>query len=98
MSIISYGELYFGSKKGRRKHSLAVLQLFTALVPPLVMDLEVAQVYGNIRADLTARGEPIAANDTWIAAHAMTSNLILVTSNEREFRRVKGLKVENWLS
>ena len=96
MSIVSYGELYFGAKK-RRIHAAGTLELITSLVPPVVMDLEVAKTYGEIRADLMARGEPIGANDTWIAAHAITLRTTLVTNNEREFRRVKGLKIENWL-
>jgi tRNA(fMet)-specific endonuclease VapC len=96
MSIVSYGELYFGAKK-RRIQALDTLQQITSLVPPVVMDLEVAKTYGEIRADLVARGQPIGANDTWIAAHAITLRTTLVTNNEREFRRVKGLKVENWL-
>jgi tRNA(fMet)-specific endonuclease VapC len=97
MSIVSYGELYFGARK-RRIKALDTLQQITSLVPPIVMDLEVAKTYGEIRADLVARGEPIGSNDTWIAAHAMTLKATLVTNNEREFRRVKGLKVENWLA
>jgi tRNA(fMet)-specific endonuclease VapC len=96
MSIVSYGELYFGAKK-RRVRAAHTMEAISELVPPVVMDLEVAKTYGEIRADLIARGQPIGANDTWIAAHAITLNIILVTNNEREFRRVKGLKVENWL-
>ena len=97
MSIVSYGELYFGSKKNKRIQASSILREITSLVPPVVMDLEVAKVYGEIRADLAARGVPIGANDTWIAAHSVTLNTTLVTNNEREFRRVKGLKIENWL-
>lgn len=98
MSVISYGELYFGAKKKKRVPVSDAMQLVTAIVPPVLMDLEVAKTYGDIRADLVSRGEPIGANDTWVAAHALTLKLILVTNNEREFRRVKGLKVENWLA
>lgn len=57
---------------------------------------EAGRVYGTIRAALERRGERIGANDLWIAAHAMTDSLTLVTNNEREFRRVSGLNVENW--
>jgi tRNA(fMet)-specific endonuclease VapC len=55
-----------------------------------------AEIYGVIRADLEGRGQQIANNDLWIAAHALAANLILVTNNEREFTRVKGLKIQNW--
>ena len=98
MSVISHGELLFGARKGNRKHSLSVLQLITALIPPIAMELDVAEVYGEVRASLSARGTPIGNNDTWIAAHALSAKLTLVTNNEREFRRVKGLKIENWVA
>jgi tRNA(fMet)-specific endonuclease VapC len=49
-----------------------------------------------MRADLERRGQMIGNNDLWIAAHAKTAGMTLVTDNEREFRRVRGLKVENW--
>ena len=55
-----------------------------------------AEAYGLVRARLEAKGETIGNNDLWIAAHAMAANLTLVTNNEREFRRVPGLKVQNW--
>ena len=96
MSIVSYGELYFGARKGRRRHAMEILEVVVAGVPPLMMDAEVARHYGDLRAKLEARGETIGGNDLWIAAHALSTKLILVTNNEREFRRVPGLKIENW--
>ena len=55
-----------------------------------------AETYGFIRADLESRSEMIGNNDLWIAAHALASGLTLVTNNEKEFRRVRGLKVQIW--
>ena len=55
------------------------------------------QHYGQIRAALETRGQTIGNNDLWIAAHARAEGWILVTNNEREFKRVKGLQVENWV-
>jgi tRNA(fMet)-specific endonuclease VapC len=52
---------------------------------------------GAIRAKLETDGEMIGHNDLWIAAHARAAGLILVTNNEREFRRIRGLAVENWI-
>ena len=52
--------------------------------------------YGQIRAALRARGTPIGQNDLWLAAQALATDLVLVTNNEREFRRVPGLKIQNW--
>ena len=54
--------------------------------------------YARIRAELEGRGIPIGNNDLWIAAHAKVAGLILVTNNEKEFRRIGGLQVENWAS
>jgi len=55
-------------------------------------------IYADIRATLEKSGTPIGANDLFIAAHALALNATLVTGNEREFRRVPGLEVENWLA
>lgn len=99
ISVITYGELLYGASKSvRREASLQVVQSFVQIVPPLPVPEKAAEVYGFIRADLETRGEPISANDLWIAAHALASGLTLVTNNEREFRRVRGLKVQNWAS
>ena len=98
MSIVTYGELHYGAKKSKRKHALGLLELIIAGIPTLPMGEAAAEVYGDLRAELEARGQTIGSNDTWIAAHALSTKLILVTNNEREFRRVKGLKIENWLS
>jgi tRNA(fMet)-specific endonuclease VapC len=52
--------------------------------------------YAEIRTQLQRTRQPIGSNDLWIAAHALADDLTLVTNNEREFRRVPGLRVENW--
>jgi predicted nucleic acid-binding protein len=52
--------------------------------------------YGEIRAMLESKGETIGGNDLWIAAHAKAAGLVLITNNEPEFKRVRGLKVQNW--
>jgi tRNA(fMet)-specific endonuclease VapC len=62
------------------------------------LPVEAAAVYGEIRAALKAHGERIGGNDLWIAAHAKSTGLTLVTNNEREFKRVPGLKLQNWTS
>jgi tRNA(fMet)-specific endonuclease VapC len=49
-----------------------------------------------IRADLESKGEMIGNNELWIAAHALAAGLTLISNNEKEFRRVRGLKVQNW--
>lgn len=97
VSIISYGELFFGaSKRGRRLEDLERLRALMGRLPCVTLPEAAAETYGAIRADLESRGEIISNNDLWIAAHALASNLTLVTNNEKEFRRVRGLKVQNW--
>ena len=60
--------------------------------------MEAGVLYGQIRAKLENAGQPIGNNDLWIAAHACAVGLVLVTNNEREFARVEGLLIENWVS
>lgn len=97
ISVITYGELIYGAtKSSRREASLETLREFVRLVPPLPMPEKAGDVYGFIRADLEVRGQTISANDLWIAAHALAAGLTLVTNNEKEFRRVRGLKIQNW--
>jgi len=97
VSIISYGELFFGAaKRGQRTGDLERLHSLMRLLPCLTLPETAAEIYGAVRADLESRGEMISNNDLWIAAHALASGLILVTNNEKEFRRVRGLKVQNW--
>ena len=97
MSVITYGELRVGVEKSPR-YAEASEQLATLvdLVSVAVPDEVLGHEYGAIRADLERRGQIIGANDLWIAAHARTAGLTLVTGNEREFRRVPGLSIENW--
>ena len=97
ISVVTWGELLFGAERStQRERALGALQDFVSQVPVLPMPADAGAEYGAIRADLAARGTPIGNNDLWIAAHARSEGLTLVTNNEREFRRVKGLRVQNW--
>ena len=97
ISVITYGELLYGANKSeQRARSLATVQEFVRIVPPLPLPENAAEAYGFIRAELESRGEMVGPNDLWIAAHALASGLTLVTNDEREFRRVRGLKIQNW--
>jgi tRNA(fMet)-specific endonuclease VapC len=95
-SIIVAAELRYGAarKESRRlKHS--VEEVLSAIdVLPLKSPTDV--VYGALRADLEGAGKTLAANDLWIAAHALALDCVLV-SDDRAFARVRGLKLENWL-
>ena len=98
ISAITYGELYYGAERSQqRTHALESLGRLASLLPVIPLPEEAATAYGKIRAALEARGEMIGGNDLWIAAHAKSSGLTLVTNNEREFKRVPGLKVQNWI-
>ena len=66
-------------------------------VPVLPMPENAGKTYGAIRALLESKGTPIGNNDLWIAAHAKATALTIVTNNEREFQRIPGLKVKNWV-
>jgi tRNA(fMet)-specific endonuclease VapC len=66
------------------------------LLALLPLPVETSEKYGTILAELETSGEVIGNNDLWIAAHAIAAGLILVTNNEKAFRRVRGLKVQNW--
>jgi tRNA(fMet)-specific endonuclease VapC len=97
ISIITHGELLYGAVKHvRRTTALEALSELLRFLPALPLPDGAAENYGKIRAELEAKGEMIGNNDLWIAAHALTSALTLVTNNEKEFRRVRGLKIQNW--
>ena len=97
MSVITFGELFYGLSKSARPHeTLERLRTLTHTVPVLPLPEHAAEAYGRIRSKLEARGKMIGNNDLWIAAHAKAASLILVTNNEREFRRIDGLTIENW--
>ncbi|MCU1241636.1 MAG: plasmid maintenance protein [Candidatus Acidoferrum typicum] len=96
-SVITFGELAYGAAKSvRRSEAIAQLDELRSALPIIALPETAAEIYGVIRADLEGRGQQIGNNDLWIAAHAVAANLILVTNNETEFARVKGLKVQNW--
>lgn len=99
MSLVTYGEMRFGAEKSlARERVLAGLEQLTRLIQVLPLPVEAGEHYGEIRAALQRSGQPIGNNDLWIAAHARAADCVLVTNNEREFVRVAGLRVENWVS
>lgn len=98
MSVITWGELNHGAEKSQRRvQTLATLQTLASLIQVVPLSEAVGQHYGQIRSALEQVGTPIGNNDLWIAAHARSNGWVLVTNNEREFRRVDGLVAENWV-
>ena len=98
MSVITLGELRFGAERSQsREQSLAGVARLEQLIPVHALPEAAAEHYGQIRACLNSLGQPIGNNDLWLAAHARAEGWILVSDNEREFVRVPGLQVENWV-
>src|SRR5262245_7867573 len=92
MSVITYGELLYGVCKSHQpKKSLLTLRGIVSLIPALPLSTAAADYYGEIRGKLEKQGKIIGNNDLWIAAHALASQLILVTNNVKEFSRVPSL-------
>lgn len=98
ISTITFAELQYGVRKSVQpeKNQLALKQF---LIPLEIFDFDVnaAIEYGRIRTNLERVGTPIGPLDTLIAAHAKSLKLTLVTNNEKEFKRVAGLEIANWL-
>lgn len=98
MSLITFGELRFGAEKSsRRESALETLARLQELIPVITPDVQVGENYGDVRAHLELAGTPIGNNDLWIAAHALTLDITLVTNNTREFERVPRIKLANWV-
>jgi tRNA(fMet)-specific endonuclease VapC len=98
ISSITLAELQYGvSKSARSARNAVLLAKFCAPLAIVPFDNQAAESYGSVRVSLEQTGKPIGPLDTLIAAHAMALDMTLVTNNEREFRRVVGLRVENWL-
>lgn len=99
LSVITLGELRFGAERSQaRERALTVIHELAAVVEVVPVPEVAGEHYGQIRAALHQKGQPIGNNDLWLAAHARSMGWVLVTNNEREFSRVQGLQVENWVS
>ena len=98
ISSITYAELLHGVEKSTRPgHNLRQVEDFTSRLDILDYGKKAAAHYGDIRADLERKGTTIGINDLHIAGHARSESLVLVTNNLREFERVEGLRLDNWV-
>jgi len=97
ISTITLAELEFGVANSTRSVE-AQTALLEFILPFEVLDFgyNAASFYGRIRKELKDKGQPISDMDMLIAAIAMANELIVVTNNEKEFKRITGLKIENW--
>ncbi len=99
ISTVTLGELVFGAEHSQQvERNLADIEAMTARLEVLPFDTKAAYHFGQIRAELYRLGKPIGPYDMMIAGHARRSGLVLVTNNEKEFSRVPGLLVENWVT
>lgn len=98
MSVITLGELRYGAEKSQTKEkALKVIEELANSMRIEELSEDVAEHYGQIRAELHKSGQIIGNNDLWLAAHARSKGWILVTNNEREFLRVANLHIQNWI-
>lgn len=96
VSVVTAMELRFGLAKNPSTRARAVVEQFLDTVKVLVLDRTVERPYGDVRTALERTGRPIGALDTILAAHALAVRAVLVTNNIREFRRIRGLRCEDW--
>lgn len=96
-SIIVAAELRYGCAKRGSKRLLEAVEDLLGEIDVLAFDSPADMIYAEIRSQVEATGKPIGANDLLIAAHALAVDAVVVTGNVREFRRVQGLKAQNWL-
>lgn len=97
-SIIVAAELRYGCAKSGSQRLLKAVEDLLAEIDVLPLEIPADAEYGGIRAELEAAGKPIGGNDLLIAAHAYATDATIVTANIDEFKRIRGLKVENWLA
>ena len=97
-SIIVAAELRYGCAKSGSTRLLKAVEDLLGEIEVLPLDVPADTEYGGIRPELEAAGKPIGSNDLLIAAHAYATGATVVTANIDEFKRIRGLNVENWLA
>ena len=98
LSMVTLAELRYGAEKSQAKEkAIKAIEQLSRHIQIAELDEVVAEHYADIRAQLERQGKPIGNNDLWLAAHARAKNWVLVSNNTREFERVVGLRLENWV-
>ncbi|MEH2564041.1 tRNA(fMet)-specific endonuclease VapC [Bradyrhizobium sp. AZCC 2289] len=98
ISIIVAAELRYGCAKSGSQRLLKAVEDLLGEIEVLPLEVPADAKYGGIRSELEAAGKPIRGNDLLIAAHAYATGATIVTANSGEFKRIRGLNVENWLA
>ena len=95
---ITVAELFYGAEKSKaKKKNQAIVENFVSTFEIMPFDEKSCKIYAQIRASLEKSGIPIGPMDLLIASICLANNFVLVTNNIKEFGRIKGLKLENWL-
>ncbi|WP_238925525.1 type II toxin-antitoxin system VapC family toxin [Vibrio sp. S11_S32] len=99
ISAITYQEMQYGllGKKASPKYAVLVEEFLKRVDEILPWDKVAVDATTEVKRDLMAKGTPIGNNDTAIAGHAIATGCVLVTNNTREFKRVSGLNLEDWV-
>ncbi len=98
ISSVTWGELICGAEKSSAvERNLEQLQGFAARLEILLFGEHEAGQFGQVKAELEMSRQPIGSYDMMIAGHARSAGLVLITNNQREFKKVKGLRLENWI-
>jgi tRNA(fMet)-specific endonuclease VapC len=98
ISAVTVAELAFGIAKSTRAESRSRLENFLSKFPILDWDEDAAWIYGDVRKALEAKGQRIGERDLLLACQALALDATMVTNNTREFERIEGLKLENWVA
>ena len=97
ISVISYGELYYGAKKSTQvEKNLAIVRRISELFSIINTTKSIMETFADLKTDLQIKGKIISDFDLIIAATALSFNYILVTNNEKHFSRIPSLQIENW--
>ena len=98
LSVVTYGELFFGAMKSTaRQANLAKVRRVAELFPVIEITRAIMETFGSVKAEMQQRGRGIDDFDLVIASSALVLGYTLVTNNERHFERVPGLRVANWM-
>jgi len=99
ISVVTYAELIYGVEhSSSRKINRPIIDDFVRHLDIITWDEDAAEHYGKMRAFLRAEGNIIGSMDMMIAAHARSQNMILITNNDKHFKRVPKLRLENWVA
>jgi len=98
ISAVTYAELLYGAEKSAMPaRNIRIVDDFVSHLKILDYDKKAAAHFGHIQAGLQRTGQPIGVNDMHIAAHARSQGMVMVTNNMKEFERIEGLLLENWV-